>query len=71
MRYAHLLLLCLVLAPACDDETAVGPLNVPEPRTRSELVVCTDQPQLGDTWELPFEADRIQLDAEGNVYLLG
>ncbi len=71
MRYVRPLLLCLVLAPACDDEAVPEPLSVPEPRTHTEIVVCRDQPQLGDTWQLSLDTTDIQLDAEGNVYLIG
>lgn len=72
MRCAHLLLLCLVLAPACDDAASVpDPLPEPEKHTRSVLVSCTDQPQLGDTWELDIQPRHIQLDAEGNIYVDG
>lgn len=69
MGSARSLLFCLVLTPACADESVPEPH--PEPaRTRSMSVACTDQPQLGDTWELELGASDIQLDAEGNVYLI-
>jgi hypothetical protein len=71
MQYVRPLLLCLVLAPACDDGSAIEPLPEPDKRVRSELAVCVDQPLLGDTWELELDARDIQRDAEGNIYLVG
>ncbi len=70
MRSARMLLLCLVPIAGCSaEESDPGPRPEPEPRTH--FVACGPQAELGDTWELDLLPSRIDLDAEGNIYLEG
>jgi hypothetical protein len=71
MRNAHKLLLCLVPIAGCSAEEEADPGPRPEPEPRTHFVACGPQAELGDTWEVDLLPSRIELDAEGNIYLEG
>ncbi len=71
MRRARMLLLCLVPIAGCSAEEETDPGPRPEPEPRTHFVACEPQAELGDTWELDLLPSRIELDAEGNIYLEG